>query len=504
MSEGNSYRQILRTSSIIGGSSVINILVGLLRMKVAAVLLGPAGVGLIGLLTSIVGTATSVVGFGTGTIGTRQIAEAAAQDDPNQIWVARRALFWLTLCLSLVGGAVFWSMRGVLAVRVLGDAGLGNTLGWLSIAVALSVGSASQSALLNGMRRIGDIARVSVSSAVLSTAGAVAALWWWGHGGIVLYVLAAPAASFLFGHWYVARLPRSKLAPANIGKLSEQWRTMFRLGFAFMVAGLAGTAGQLAVRTLIQHDLGTDALGYFHAAWTISMTYIGFVLGAMGTDYYPRLTAVIRDHVAANRLVNEQTEVALLLAAPVLMAMLGLAPWVIHLLYSAQFVEAAEVLRWQVLGDILKIVSWPLGFLLMAAGSAKTYMATEWMAMGVFFFMTYLLMPLMGIVATGVSFLGMYVIYLATVWALAVRRTGFSWRGPLKRLLLYIFGGCLAIHLVGYKSQVAAAGLGVALSVGWGLYALVRLSHASGLSGPVGRLAGVARATMMKVGVWRE
>jgi len=67
------------------------------------------------------------------------------------------------------------------------------------------------------------------------------------------------------------------------------------------------------------------------------MTYLGFVLGAMATDYYPRLTAAISDTATATRLVNEQTEVALLLCAPVLLAMLGLAPWVIHLLYSAEF-----------------------------------------------------------------------------------------------------------------------------------------------------------------------
>ena len=76
------------------------------------------------------------------------------------------------------------------------------------------------------------------------------------------------------------------------------------------------------------------------------MTYIGFVLQAMSVDYYPRLAAAIADHDAVNRMVNEQTEVALLLAGPVLLAMLGLAPWVIDVLYSPQFSEAAAILRW--------------------------------------------------------------------------------------------------------------------------------------------------------------
>ena len=39
MSREGSYGQILKSSSIIGAASIINILVGLLRTKVAAVLL---------------------------------------------------------------------------------------------------------------------------------------------------------------------------------------------------------------------------------------------------------------------------------------------------------------------------------------------------------------------------------------------------------------------------------------------------------------------------------
>ena len=74
--EGKSYRQILRSTSIIGGASVINILIGLVRVKVAAVLLGPAGVGLMGLFSNLIATAANVAALGMGTVGTRQIAEA--------------------------------------------------------------------------------------------------------------------------------------------------------------------------------------------------------------------------------------------------------------------------------------------------------------------------------------------------------------------------------------------------------------------------------------------
>ena len=103
------------------------------------------------------------------------------------------------------------------------------------------------------------------------------------------------------------------------------------------------------------------------------MTYLGFVLGAMGTDYYPRLSACIHDPAAACRLVNEQTEVALLLTAPALIALLAVSPWLIPLLYTAEFAPAVGILHFQLLGDLLKVMSWPLGFVILAAGAGRTF-----------------------------------------------------------------------------------------------------------------------------------
>lgn len=491
MSEGNSYRQILRSSSIIGGASVINIVIGLVRMKAVAVLLGPAGVGLIGLLTNLVALASNVAGLGFGNVGTRQIAEAAGQDDPQRIAAARRALFWGTLVLAFGGALLLWVMRHVLAAHVLGDPSLASQVGWLSLAVALTVAAASQNALLNGLRRIGDIARMQVGSAVVATAIGLAAIAWLGMAGVVAFVIAVPLATFVLGHWFVSRLPHVQAPASDLRALTAQWRTMTRLGSAFMVAGLASVGGQVVVRALVQRDLGADALGQFQAAWAISMTYIGFVLGAMGTDFYPRLTAIIHDREAVNRLVNEQTKVALLLATPVLLAMLSLAPWVIRILYTAEFAEAAVVLRWQVLGDFLKIASWPLGFILLAAGAGRAFMLTEWIGMGGFVLITWLGLPLLGIKATGVAFVGLYAVYLPLVYWLAVRRTGFAWNKSVVKLASLGIAIAALIMSLSTWSLFLATTVGTLLAILYGLYGLSRLGNMASLGGSSGKLTAL-------------
>src|ERR1019366_3144733 len=101
-----SYHRILRSTSIIGGASFINIAIGVLRSKVLAVILGPAGVGLASLYNGLMSTAATAATLGVGPVGTRQIAEAYSQDDAHALMVARRALFWGTMFLATAGALV--------------------------------------------------------------------------------------------------------------------------------------------------------------------------------------------------------------------------------------------------------------------------------------------------------------------------------------------------------------------------------------------------------------
>ncbi|MDR3368607.1 O-antigen translocase [Rhodoferax sp.] len=483
-----SYRRILKSSSIIGGASVINILIGLVRTKLVAVLLGPTGIGLVSLYTGLMTTASAVATMGMGTIGTRQIAQALGQDDERTLAVVRRAMFWGALLLASAGSLVVWSLRELLAIKVLGSAAHATLVGWLSLGVALSVAGASQGALIQGMRRIGDMARLSVYGSVLNTVLGVALLWQWGQAGLVAYVLIGPLSSFALGHWYVSRLPKVEANPVAIKEMARQWQTLLRLGIPFMGAGLVGALVQLWVRVEVGNTLGAESLGHFQAAWAISMQYIGFVLGAMGADYYPRLTSVIHDHKAATRLVNEQTEIALLLSAPVFIAMIGLTPWVIHLLYSDAFTPAVEVLRWQILGDVLKVASWPLGFVILAAGAGKTFFMTETIALMVMGGLIAWLVSSVGLKITGIAFLTSYAVLLPLVYWLARRRIDFAWTETVVKLLVVTF---MLSATVAYISTVYwwSTLVTVVLSAAFAAYTLGRLAHMSNLGGPAGRMA---------------
>jgi len=473
----SSYSSILRSSYLIGGAQVVFIITGLLKMKVAAVLIGPAGVGLVGLLTNLMLAVSTLAGLGMGHAGTRQIAQAHANGEPESTEKRRKALYALTACLGLLGAALLWAFRQPLTIALFNDMTYANELGWLSLGVALTVAAAGQNAWLTGLRRVGDLARVSIGTGILSTAISVLGLWLWGEQAVLLLVLSTPAVAFILGHVYAARVERAKnVAPVSLGLLAQEWRGMWQLGVSFMAAGLITLLGQLAVRALVQRELGLEAAGQFQAAWSIGMTYMGLVLGVMTSDFHPRLAGLIHNKPAAVELVNQQSDVALLLCAPMLLLLLGWSPWVVQLLYTPEFGPSVEILRWQLLGDVLKVVSLPLGFVLLASGAGKTYLLAETLGMLVFVGVVWLCLPLLGLKATGVGFALMYAVYLPVVWLVAKRLIQFKWRPALVWQLCLLMAAALSVLAISEQSQLGAAIGSTLLSVSAAGWALLKLN----------------------------
>ena len=276
---------------------------------------------------------------------------------------------------------------------------------------------------------------------------------------------------------------------------------MARLGIAFVISGFIEVLGELLVRSLLKGELGADAVGQFQAAWMVSMTYAGLVLSAMSADYYPRLASAMLDHASANRLVNEQTEVALLLAAPMLLAILGLAPWVVALLYSRDFNDAVTILRWHVLGDVLKVASWPLGYFIMAAGDGRGYLLSVSAMSGLFVVCTWLGLPLIGIQASGVGFLAMYAGYLPVAFWLVHRRTGFLWDRRVGWLLVGLITTSTLVFLCAVWSKWFGAALGCGMALIFGIYGLVRLGRLIALGHGGGKLFAMVNWMRVKIGI---
>jgi O-antigen/teichoic acid export membrane protein len=475
-----SHRQIFRSSAITGASSVINMLIGIVKVKVLAIMLGPVGIGLMGLYMNIMSIAATIAACGMGSIGVRQVAAVA--DEAETLSIVRRALWLGSLILGVGGMAILWLMRESVALLVFGDDSHVGDVGWLGLGLLFTVIAGSQTAVLQGLRRIGDLAKITIISGLIGALLGILAAYFLGTNGVVWFVVAAPATTFLAASYYAARLPRPQAA-CDLSAIRRQWLVILKLGIPIMLAGLLMLATPLVVRTFVISELGLDASGFFQAAWIISFTYVGFVLNAMAMDYFPRLTAAIGDGQRAGKLVNEQTEMGLLLAGPALLAMITFAPWVINLLYDKSFSPAAQLLSWQVLGDILKVASWPMSYIFLAAGRSRIYIGTQIIWSGAYLATFIPGISEWGLVSAGAGFAVGHLCFFGVTVIAAKRLIGFrlTWRNVFCTLLLLVVGG-LTIYMESL-STIASYALGSFATVLFGLYSLRRLNHLIDLRG---------------------
>lgn len=433
--DGHSYGQILKSSSIIGGAQALTYLIRMIRTKVVAVLLGPGGVGLVGLYESATKMVGTLSGLGITSSAVRQVAEAdsskGAQQFGRTVVVLRRACWFSGILGTLLTAILAWP----LSVWTFGNGEQAWPIAVLGLTLLLSSISGGQMALIQGIRRIGDLARLQVLSVIAGTIISVGLYAWLGKRGIISVLLVSAAVNLGLSWWFVRRI---KVPPVRV-TLQEtllESRNLVSLGLALMWSGLLIAGVGLASSALITRKFGIDTNGIYQAAWAISAVFAGFILNAMGTDFYPRLTTVASDNSEMNHLVNEQTEVGILLALPGLLGTLVFSPLVIRLLYSGKFVKAGDLLTWLVLGMFGCIISWPLGYIQLAKGATSWYLATETLANIVHLVMIWIGIRMVGLLGIAIAYAMRNILYTLGMILVAARLSGFRWSSAVLRLLL--------------------------------------------------------------------
>ncbi len=486
-------RGLIRSMAVIGSAQAANILISILRMKVLAILLGPTGIGLLSIYSSLQGMVSNAAGLGMGSSGVRQIASVKGEE--QELSRVRRVLLAAHLVQGALAMLVLWLLRAPVSEWLFGNRDYATEVGLVGLAIWLGLLGTAQTALLQGMRRVGDLGRVTVFSALVGTIAGLVAVWLYGEAGLIWFVVVQPLATIVIAMRYTSRLPRPTAARPNAAQIWDVWKPMARLGAAFMLGGLATTATLLLVRGHISQELGLEAAGQFAAAWGITMTYVGFLLGAMAADYYPRLTEVIGDPTAATRLMNDQAQLGLAIGGPVLLLLIGLAPWVVRLLYSAQFAPAAELLQWQTVGNVFKLASWPLAFSIVAAARSRTFFLMELSFNIVFLAMIWFLLPVLGLIVTAIAFLVGYGVYFATVAILAHTLQGFRWQPLSLALLALHLALALALLALARIAPQTAAIASVCLAAATGLFGLRVVLIKMGPEGRIAaRFAGIYAA----------
>lgn len=446
--EQSSYRQIFKATSLFGGVQVFQILIGIVRTKFVAVLLGTTGVGIMGLFNAPLQLILSVTGLGITFSAVRDISEAYNSNDLTRIGVTVTTLRRWSWFAGILGLTVTVVMSPFLSEWTFGNRDYTWAFVWLSITILLQTISNGQKSLLQAGRRLKDLARASVWGSLAGLFTSVPLYYFFGIKGIVPSLIITAVTSLLLS-WHFSRNVEVQAVKMNFRETYESGKSMVKLGLVITVTGVIGFLTTYILNAFISRTGGVDQVGLYNAGWNVIGQSTGLVFAAMTTDYFPRLSAINKDDSKVNKLVNHQAEMVTLILAPILVALIVAMPLLIHLLYTASFLPVVNFASWLLLGILLKGLVWPVGFIFPAKGDLKTFSIIEISALSFDVLANVMGYHFFGLIGLGISFIINYLFGITLTLSFAFKMYGFKY----DKLTLKVFTISLFLVLGAFTSS---------------------------------------------------
>ena len=401
---------IVRTGFYTTIATAARLLAGLVVIKLVAWFAGPAGVGKLGQFMSLMSLLAVLAGGGISAGIVKYVAEY--RDDKEKLSRLLAAALWYALCASCLMGCAALLFSRQIAVWLLGDQVYENLIRVLAVAQLAIALFNYILAVINGFMDVRRLAFIQVWGSALSI---VLVLWLsrWLHlyGALLALVLGQVLclAVGLPAWWRSPYFQRSMLRMHF-----DRDMTLRLAAFSVMTlsSALLPPLINIAVRDHLALQFGWTQVGYWQAVSKVSDAYLLFLTTAINIYYLPKLAST---HARAALVLELRHAYRYLLPAVVALAAVVyvLRGWVTRLLFSADFMSANALYGPQLLGDVIKIASFILSYVMLAKAMTRLFVISECVFAASYLLLVYVFTAHFGLVGAMYAFTFNYLIYLA-------------------------------------------------------------------------------------------
>ncbi len=473
MTEKTAYRQILKATSIFGGVQVFQIILQIIKSKVVALLLGPAGFGLMSLLTTTTTLISNGTNFGLGISAVKDVSEANASGNDTKVAETISVLKRLVWYTGMLGTVITGVLAPWISQITFGNDQYTYSFVFLSVTLLITQLSIGQRVVIQGMRQIKLLAKASAVGSLLGLCFSIPLYYYLGLDGIVPAIIISSIFT-LSSTWWYSRKVSFPIVNMQLREIITKGKSMLKMGFVLSVSGLFPIISSYALRIFIG-DI--EEVGLYSAGFAIITTYVGLVFNAMGTDYYPRLSEIATSNEKSKAIVNQQAEISILILGPILLFLIVFINILVVLLYSAKFELISDMIRWSALGMYFRAVGWAIAFLFLARGNSKVFFWNE-LVFGIYMLVFNMIgYKFWGLTGLGISFLISYIVYFLQVFI--ITRIKYSMGLTVDSIKIFLanllFGvGCFLVMMI--SNEKVSYLFGVCLICLGAYYSFVKLN----------------------------
>lgn len=365
-----SYGTVLKTTFLFGFVQVFRAVISIIKSKIAAILIGPEGLGLIGIYNSTIDLIRTIAGLGLNQSAVRDVAEAYGSHDDSRISRIVRITSKAILITGLIGCIATLFLSNRLSKWTLGDETYTISYCILSFAIAFYIVNEGKQALLKGTRQLRSIAISSIIGSSVSLITASVLYYFFRTDGIVPELLTAAIVGLLTTEYFVRKIPVNAvdLTPKEI--IIES-KPMLKMGLALMYVTLLQVAATFVINAFVRSNGGLTEVGYFNVGATVLGAYFGLVVSAISTDYYPRISAVNMYNDKIQDELNHQSIISIVLVGPMFVIFMSFLDFWIKILYSTEFLPAIDYIKYAIYWFLITVCSNQVDMILVAKFKTK-------------------------------------------------------------------------------------------------------------------------------------
>lgn len=371
--KSSEYKNIFKSTFLFGFVQIFNILTKVLLNKAAAVFLGSEGIGLIGIFQSISEMLKTFFGLGVSQSAVRDVSKANKDGDKEEfstIITVTHKIIWFTSFLGAVFTFVFSSY---LSIWSFGDESYSFAFMLLSVVIFFSILADGQLGILKGMRQLRSLAKATIFGSFAGLITGVPFYYFLGTDGIVPTLLAVALSLIVFSTYYVKKVEYDKVQLSFKETFSKS-SSMIKMGIALMFVTFTGIVSEYIIKIYISNNSDLSSVGFYQVGLTILGGYFGFLLSAMMTDYYPRISGVHDNNKKLEEELNKQVKVGLILVTPLIIVFIFVMDMFVEFLYSKDLLAAIAYMKYAIFWTLIIIVSNPIDMILIAKQNTKVFL----------------------------------------------------------------------------------------------------------------------------------
>lgn len=372
----SSFRNIMKSTTIFGGTQLIVMLINVIRGKLVAVLLGAYGMGINALLQSTLQPIQMLFSLGMPQSAVSIISSAKASDEAEHLHKTVKSFRRVLLVMSVL--SIFFMLSFAPWLNDLTMSSKESFTKWFMVfglAAFFMIQTAGNNAILQGCRSIKRIAICNIAGPVSGLIISVPLYYFLEFRGIAISIILTSAVVWAVSQWHVNKL--------QLGKVKLSWRDSYsiskpivQLGLTMMISGLLGNLSVYIINTFIRSVGNFSDVGFYQASINITTQCTALVFTALATDYLPKL-AELRNKIQIRELLEQEGEVVLLVCAPISTLLIIFAPQIIRILLTQDFLIIIPVVQMMAVTFMMRAIHFPLDYLSVAQNDKTFFFWTE-------------------------------------------------------------------------------------------------------------------------------